>query len=58
VGGADKVKRPADDFPNPSSVPYGKLTALFSSVDDEENNNNVWIVNGSFTIIPYIFPHH
>lgn len=49
MGGGDQVKRAADDFPNPISVPYAKLEALFPN----DEKNNVWTVRGSFAIIPY-----
>ena len=51
VGGGDKVKRKAEDFPNPISVPYATLTPLF----DDDAKNNVWTVRGSFSMIPYLF---
>lgn len=51
MGGGDKVKRKADDFPNPISVPYAKLTPLF----DDDEKNHVWTLRGSFSLIPYVF---
>ncbi|KAL3925791.1 MAG: hypothetical protein SGILL_000172 [Bacillariaceae sp.] len=51
MGGGDKVKRAANEFPNPSSVPHATLEPLFPDAE----KNNVWTVRGSFSIIPYVF---
>mmetsp|Transcript_30988 Transcript_30988/g.51209 ORF Transcript_30988/g.51209 Transcript_30988/m.51209 type:complete len:295 (+) Transcript_30988:106-990(+) len=51
MGGGDKVKRKADDFPGPNSVPNAKLIPLF----EDDDKNHIWTVRGSFSIIPYVF---
>ena len=51
MGGGDKVKRKADDYPVANSVPNAKLTPLF----ENDDKNHVWTVRGSFSLIPYVF---
>ncbi|KAL3907881.1 MAG: hypothetical protein SGILL_008692 [Bacillariaceae sp.] len=51
MGGGNRIKRKADEFPDPTSVPHAKLEPLFP--DDEKND--VWTVRGCFKIIPFIF---
>ena len=51
MGGGDKVKRKAHEFPDPNSVPDAKLMPLF----EDDDKNHVWTVRGSFSLIPYVF---
>lgn len=50
MGGGDKVKRKPDDFPNVASVPHAVLAPVF-----DDTTNNLWTVEGSFSLIPFVF---
>jgi hypothetical protein len=52
MGGGDQVKRSAEDFPEPSS---SVANAMLKPVFAGSETNQVWTVEGSFSIIPWVF---
>ena len=49
MGGGDKVKRKANDFPQPATGRSDLVPLL-----PEDENNNVWTLQGTFYLVPYL----